>query len=98
MLAAKYYSAKETPPPYQPAPATPEEHRAVIEAAAKELNELREAGSTARMDGNTHARIPRLTLRPWARYVDLKTWTWKPASARCVTRALNRATPIAPPS
>jgi hypothetical protein len=42
MLAAKYYSAKETPLPYQSAPATPEEHRAAIAAAAKELNELRE--------------------------------------------------------
>jgi hypothetical protein len=74
MLAAKYYSAKETPPPYQPAPATPEEHRAVIAQAAKELNELRECWLNP--SGWTETRtleFPGSRSGPWARYIDLKT-------------------------
>jgi hypothetical protein len=74
MLAAKYYSAKETPPPYQPAPARPEEHRAVIEAAAKELNELRERWLNPPEWTETRTlEFPGSRSGPWARYVDLKT-------------------------
>lgn len=74
MLAAKYYSAKETPPPYQPAPATPEEHRAAIAAAATELNELRELwlNPPGWMETRT-LEFPGSRSGPWARYVDLKT-------------------------
>jgi hypothetical protein len=74
MLAAKYYSAKETPPPYQSAPATPEEHRAVIADAAKELNELRERWLNPPEWTETRTlEFPGSRSGPWARYVDLKT-------------------------
>ena len=74
MLAAKYYSAKETPPPYQSAPATPEEHRAVIAAAAMELNELRERWLNPPEWTETRTlEFPGSSSGPWARYVDLKT-------------------------
>jgi len=74
MLAAKYYSAKETPPPYQRAPATPEEHRAVIAAAAKELNELRERWLNPPEWTETRTlEFPGSRSGPWSRYVDLKT-------------------------
>jgi len=74
MLAAKYYSAKETPPPYQSAPATPEEHRAVIAAAAKELNEVRERWLNPPEWTETRTlEFPGSSSGPWARYVDLKT-------------------------
>jgi hypothetical protein len=74
MLAAKYYSAKETPPPYQRAPATPEEHRVAIAAAAKELNELREHWlNPAEWTGTRTLEFPGSSSGPWARYIDLKT-------------------------
>jgi hypothetical protein len=71
MLAAKYYSAKETPPPYQSAPATPEEHRAVIAQAAKELNELRERWlNPPEWTRTEYLEFPASVGGPWARYVD----------------------------
>jgi hypothetical protein len=74
MLAAKYYSAKENPPPYRSAPTTPEDHRAAITAAARELNELREhwLNPTEWMETRT-LEFPGSRSGPWARYVDLKT-------------------------
>ena len=43
MLAAHhYFMAKEEPPPFGTPPRTPDEHRAAISAAAKELNALRD--------------------------------------------------------
>jgi hypothetical protein len=74
MLAANYFSAKEAPPPYQSVPATPEEHRAVIAAAAKELNELRERWLNPPEWTETRTlEFPGSPSGPWARYVDLKT-------------------------
>jgi type II restriction/modification system DNA methylase subunit YeeA len=74
MLAAKYYSAKETPPPYQSASATPEEHRAIIAQAAKELSELRERWLNPPEWTETRTlEFPGSSSGPWARYVDLNT-------------------------
>ena len=97
MLAAKSYARRRTPPPYS-APATPEEHRDVI-AAAKELNELRERWLNPPEWTQTRTlEFPGSLSGPWARYLDPKTVDAKPASALSAIRALNRATPIAPPS
>jgi type II restriction/modification system DNA methylase subunit YeeA len=79
-LAAKnYYMGKEEPPPYGSPSAlrTPHsalDHRAVIAAAAKELNELRERWLNP--PEWTEARtleFPGSISGTWARYVDLKT-------------------------
>jgi hypothetical protein len=70
-LAAKnYFMGKEDPPPYGAGAKTPKEHRAVIAAAAKELNELRE-----RWLNPPEWTVPRVLEfpgsinGPWARYV-----------------------------
>jgi hypothetical protein len=61
---------KEDPPPYGAGAKTPKEHRAVIAAAAKELNELRE-----RWLNPPEWTVPRVLEfpgsinGPWARYV-----------------------------
>jgi hypothetical protein len=74
MLAAKYYSAKENPQPYRSAPTTPEDHRAAITAAARELNELRERWLNPPEWTETRTlEFPGSRSGPWSRYVDLKT-------------------------
>jgi type II restriction/modification system DNA methylase subunit YeeA len=75
LLAAKYYFVgKESPPPYRTTPATPEEHRAAIAAAAKELNELRECWLNPPEWTQTRTlEFPGTVGGPWSRYVDPKT-------------------------
>jgi hypothetical protein len=70
MLAAKYYSAKEEPQAYRSTPTTPEEHRAVIAAAAKELNELRERWfNPPEWTVERVLEFPGSVDGPWALYV-----------------------------
>ncbi len=74
-LAAKnYFMAKEEPPPYRSAPRTPDEHRATVAAAAKELNELRERWLNPPEWTETRTlEFPGSVSGPWARYVDPAT-------------------------
>jgi hypothetical protein len=70
-LAAKnYYMGKETPPPYGTATRPPQDHRAVIAAAAKELNELRERWlNPPEWTTERVLEFPGSVNGPWARYV-----------------------------
>jgi hypothetical protein len=70
-LAAKnYYLGKEDPPLYGAGARTPEEHRAVIAAAAKELNELRERWlNPPEWTVERVLEFPGSVNGPWARYV-----------------------------
>jgi hypothetical protein len=70
-LAAKnYYMGKEDSPPYGGATKAPEEHRAVIAAAAKELNELRERWlNPPEWTVERLLEFPGSVVGPWARYV-----------------------------
>jgi hypothetical protein len=74
--AAKHYShivLHEEPPP-----ATPEEHREAIAAAAEELNELRERWLNPPEWTDEHIlEFPASLDGPWARYVDIKTYDAK---------------------
>jgi hypothetical protein len=79
-LAAKnYFMGKEEPPPYGSPSAlgTPQsalDHRAAIAAAAKHLNEEREAWLNPPEWTETRTlEFPGSSSGPWARYVDLKT-------------------------
>jgi hypothetical protein len=74
-LAAKnYFMAKEEPPPYGSLAGTPDEHRAAIAAAAKELNELRERWLNPPEWTETRTlEFPGSIAGPWARYIDPKT-------------------------
>jgi len=69
-LAAKnYFMAKEDSPPYR-VHSTPEEHRATIAAAAKELNDLRERWLNPPEWTETRAlEFPGTVKGPWSRYV-----------------------------
>ena len=74
MLAAKYYSAKESPIPYQPMPRTPEEHRAAIADAATELNDLRERWlNPPEWTETRFLEFPGTVGGPWDRYIDPST-------------------------
>jgi len=70
-LAAKnYYMGKEDSPPYDGATKAPEEHRAVIAAAAKELNEWRERWlNPPEWTAERLLEFPGSVNGPWARYV-----------------------------
>ena len=70
MLAAKNYHLAEAPPPFRRAPSSPEEHRAVIAAAAKDLNELRERWlNPPEWTAERLLEFPGSTTGPWARYL-----------------------------
>ena len=70
MLAAKYYSAFETPPPYRSRSASREEHRAAIAAAAQELNDLRERWlNPPEWTTERILEFPGSGTGPWARYL-----------------------------
>jgi hypothetical protein len=79
-LAAKnYYMGKEEPPPYggsrrreeaQPSPSIPDQHRAAVAAAAKELNELRERWlNPPEWTVKRFLEFPGSAIGPWSRYV-----------------------------
>jgi type II restriction/modification system DNA methylase subunit YeeA len=70
MLAAKYYSAKETPPPYQATGRILEEHHTAIAAAAKELNDLRERWlNPPEWTVERLLEFPGSVNGPWSRYI-----------------------------
>lgn len=70
MDAAHFYMAKEDSPPYRTAPRTPDDHRAAIAAAARELNELRERWLHPPEWTQTRVlEFPGSVDGPWARYV-----------------------------
>ncbi|MCX6891265.1 MAG: class I SAM-dependent DNA methyltransferase [Verrucomicrobia bacterium] len=71
MLAAKnYYMGKEEPPPYGSSHMTPDDHRAAIAAAAKELNELRERWlNPQEWTVERVLEFPGSADGPWSRYV-----------------------------
>jgi hypothetical protein len=74
MLAAKYYSAKESPTPYQPMRRTAEEHRAAIADAARELNDLRERWLNPPEWTETRVlEFPGTVGGSWDRYIDPST-------------------------
>jgi len=74
MLAAKYYSAKESPTPYQPMPRTAEEHRVAIADAARELNEMRERWlNPPEWTETRFLEFPGTAGGPWDRYIDPST-------------------------
>ncbi len=70
-LAAKnYFMGKEDPLPYGGGTATPEEHRAIIAAAAKELNQLRERWlNPPEWTVERVLEFPGSVDGPWAKYV-----------------------------
>ena len=70
-LAAKnYYMGKEDSSPYDGAAKVPEEHRAVVAAAAKELNDLRERWlNPPEWTVERVLEFPGSVNGPWARYV-----------------------------
>ena len=70
-LAAKnYFTGKEDAPPYGAGPQAPEAHRAVIAAAAQELNELRERWlNPPEWTIERVLEFPGSVTGPWARYV-----------------------------
>ncbi len=71
-LAAKYYPmmGKEEPPEYGRAPKAPDDHRAAIAAAAKELNQYRERWlNPPEWTVETFLEFPGSANGPWARYV-----------------------------
>jgi len=70
-LAAKnYYMGKEEPPPYGGSHKTPDDHRAAIAAAARELNELRENWlNPPEWTVETILEFPGSASGPWARHV-----------------------------
>jgi hypothetical protein len=70
MDAAKFYCAKEDPPPYRTSEVAQEEHRAAIAAAANELNELRERWlNPPEWTVEKVLRFPGALDGPWSRYV-----------------------------
>jgi type II restriction/modification system DNA methylase subunit YeeA len=74
-LAAKYYfMVKDEAPPYSGSPKTPDQHRAAIAAAAKELNELRERWLNPPEWTETRIlEFPGTAGGPWDRYLDPNT-------------------------
>ena len=74
MDAAHFYMAKEEPPPYGRSPMTPDEHRAAIAAAAKELNELRERWlNPPEWTVEKVLEFPGTKGGPWDRYIAAAT-------------------------
>jgi hypothetical protein len=72
--AAHYYMAKEEPARPAVMPRTPAENRAVIAAAAKELNELRERWLNPPEWTETRVlEFPGTVGGPWHRYIDPST-------------------------
>ena len=62
---------KEDPPPYGDPTKAPEEHRAAIAAAAKELNELRERWlNPPEWTVERILEFPGSANGPWSRYID----------------------------
>ena len=74
MMAAHYYAIKEEPLAYGKNPKSPAEHRAVIGAIAKELNELRERWLNPPEWTETRTLVfPGSVDGPWARYINPNT-------------------------
>jgi hypothetical protein len=74
LAAHNYYLGKEEPVPYRASAETADEHRTVIAAAAKELNELRERWLNPPEWTETRIlEFPGTLTGPWARYIDAKT-------------------------
>jgi hypothetical protein len=77
VMATRFYQVREEPPAYGGGGArklTPEQHRAAIAAAAKELNELRERWLNPPEWTETRTlQFPGSANGPWVRYVDQKT-------------------------
>ena len=69
-----YYIGKEEPSPYGESSKTPNEHRAGIAAAAKELNDLRERWLNPPEWTETRTlEFPGTASGPWSRYIDPKS-------------------------
>ncbi|MBI4326181.1 MAG: class I SAM-dependent DNA methyltransferase [Chloroflexi bacterium] len=77
MVTRRFLEVKEEPPPYggeAPRQMTPDQHRAAIAAAAKELNELRERWLNPPEWTETRTlEFPGSVNGPWSRYIDPST-------------------------
>jgi len=74
VMESRFYTVREEPPPYHTGGAaralTPAQHRAVISAAARELNQLRENWlNPLEWTAETILEFPASVDGPWARYV-----------------------------
>jgi hypothetical protein len=74
VMESRFYTVREEPPPYHTGRAaralTPAQHRAVISAAARELNQLRENWlNPLEWTAETILEFPASVDGPWARYV-----------------------------
>ncbi len=71
MLAAKYYSVQESPPPRKATPRMSDDHRTAIAAAAEELNVLRERWlNPPEWTVEKLLEFPGSVGGPWDRYID----------------------------
>ena len=77
VMATRFYKLKEEPPAYggaAPGKMTPEQHRAAISAAAKELNDLRERWlNPPEWTVERILEFPGTVGGPWDRYLDPST-------------------------